>query len=110
MQRVNSGISRNPAQNLMKTLFVDMVLAALFAGGASVAVAQPAVTPGGVVDLASFTSPVVPGGGASIFGTNLAGSTASFGGAQPIPKVVAGTSVNIGNFPAPVTYVSPGLV
>lgn len=90
------------------TLF--MTLVALFAGSAAMAQAQPVVAPGGVVNGASYTSPVVAGGAATIYGTNLASSTVGFAGAQPLPTTLAGTSVQIGGYSAPLYYVSPGQI
>jgi hypothetical protein len=57
-------------------------IVALLAGGPTSALAQPAVSSGGVVNAASFTTQVAAGGAASIFGTNLATTTASSGQPQ----------------------------
>ncbi len=86
--------------------------AVLFAFGIDSALAQPSITSGGVVNCASFTSPVVAGGTASIFGTNLAASATTDGppGTLPVPFALAGTTVQIGNFAAPLYFVSPGQI
>ncbi|MDE3199241.1 MAG: hypothetical protein KGN84_23020, partial [Acidobacteriota bacterium] len=65
----------------------------------------PAVTSGGVVSAASWSSPVAPGQLAAIFGTNLAATTAA--ASAPYPNSLAGTSVTIDGVPAPIQYVSP---
>ena len=81
----------------------------LVAGGA-VGLAQPVpvVNPGGVVNGASYASPVAAGGFASVFGSNLALATISYKGTQPLPESLAGTTVQIGGFAAPEYFVSPG--
>jgi hypothetical protein len=65
---------------LMHSYSAAGVLALLFAGSSTVALAQaPVVNANGVVNGASNTTTVVAGSEASIFGTNLASSTGTFG-------------------------------
>jgi uncharacterized protein (TIGR03437 family) len=74
---------------------------------------QPVSAPlagfGGVVDAASFAAPVAPGALASLFGSQLAGSTAQ---AQtiPLPASLANAGVFVNDAPAPLLYVSPGQI
>jgi len=55
-------------------------LAALFVFVWTAAAATPAITAGGIVPVYSKTSTIQPGEWVSIYGTNLAGSTASWNG------------------------------
>ena len=82
-------------------------LSGFFLSQALIAVAQaPLVEPGGVVDAASFTAPVVPGSLVSIFGANLAPLAAS-AVAIPLPVTLSGVSVTFNGLPAPLLFVSP---
>ncbi|HEV2691142.1 MAG TPA: IPT/TIG domain-containing protein [Bryobacteraceae bacterium] len=77
---------------------------------ASLAVAQtPVVSPGGVVNAASFDAPVSPGSLVSIFGSNLALQTAA-AGAIPLPTSLAGVSVRFNGVLAPLLFVSTGQI
>ena len=61
----------------------------------------------GVVNSASFTGgPVAPGQIISIFGQNLAGSTA-LAKTTPLPTTLEGASVTFNGIPAALFYVSP---
>lgn len=100
----------NSAVSIARAGMNAAVLVVLFATGARTGLAQPVVAPGGVTNGASFSSPVVAGGAASIFGSNLASSTMSYGNVQPVPKSLAGTSVQIGGFAAAEYFVSTGQI
>ena len=65
---------------------------------------QPSI--GGVSDGASFKASIAAGGILSIFGTQLAPTTAT---AQtvPLPTMLAGTTVTFNGVPAPLYFVSP---
>ncbi len=65
----------------------------------------PFVEPGGVVDAATFTAPVVPGSLVSIFGTNLAAAPA-FAGTIPLPPTLGGVTVSFNGMAAPLLFVS----
>ena len=67
----------------------------------------PAVNAGGVLNAGSYTTAgVAPGSIVSIFGTNLAASTAS-AGAIPLPAALSDvTSVTFNNIPAGLYFVS----
>lgn len=66
----------------------------------------PQVTPGGVVNAASYAQPISPGSAVSIFGTNLASAEATASGSS-LPTELGGTSVSINGVKAPLFYVSP---
>jgi uncharacterized protein (TIGR03437 family) len=73
---------------------------------------RPAISAGGVVNGASFSPspvPVSPGSIISIFGVNLAPSTA-LASAVPLPTELAGASVRINGIPAPLFFVSSGQI
>jgi len=71
--------------------------------------APPAISPGGAVNAASFKAKVAPGSLFSVFGSDLATSTASVK-ALPLETSMNGTSVTVGGKPAPLVFVSPGQV
>jgi uncharacterized protein (TIGR03437 family) len=62
-----------------------------------------------VTDSAGYGPRVAPGSLASLFGSGLAGETASASG-FPLPLSLAGASVSIGGVLAPLLYVSPGQI
>ncbi len=66
---------------------------------------RPQVNRDGVVNLASYVSGLAPGGLASIFGRNLA-STAT-ADSTPLPTVLGGVCVTLGNRPMPLLMTSP---
>ena len=81
---------------------------------ASLLAAQtPVIFPGGVVDAASFQkagNAAMPlGYPITIFGSNLASATVS-NATLPLPYDLAGTSVIVGDTPAPLYFVSPGQI
>jgi uncharacterized protein (TIGR03437 family) len=100
----------------MKRILFGLAVCPLLAMGQS-----PAISPGGVVNAASYATgtnidskgvvfPTLPGGAiASIFGTNLAASPQT---AQntPLPRQLAGTSVSVNGIAAPLFYVSPAQI
>ena len=72
-------------------------------------VAFPAISPGGIVDGASFSAPPAPGGIFSIFGANLSSATEAFS-TVPLPTTLAGVSLEINGAAAPLYLVSPGQI
>jgi uncharacterized protein (TIGR03437 family) len=70
-----------------------------------------AVYPGGVVHAASFApaAPLAPGSIISVFGANLAPSPAG-ASTLPLPKTLAGASLQVGGYEAPLFYSSSGQV
>jgi uncharacterized protein (TIGR03437 family) len=70
-------------------------------------VTWPSISPGGVVNGASFTAAVAPGGFTSIYGQLLSPSTASAPSAT-LPSSLAGVTVLVNGQTAPVYYVSAG--
>ncbi len=70
------------------------------------------LNPQGVVNAANsvpFTAGVAPGEVISLYGTNLASSTATTPG-LPFPTTLGGASVTINKTPAPIYYASPTLI
>jgi len=66
----------------------------------------PVINPGGLVGAAGSGSGSAAGGLTSIFGTNLAPSTA-FASAIPLPTTLGGVQVLVNGVAAPLLYVSP---
>ncbi len=66
---------------------------------------QPSITPGGVVPIDSPVNTIESGSWISIYGSNLAATTATWNG--DFPMSLGGTSVTIDNRPAYLWYVSP---
>src|SRR5580658_1377392 len=85
------------------------ILAAIFSLGLAFsprALAQaPLIEQGGIVNGASWSSPVAPGEIVSIFGADLAAAEQS--ASAPLPLNLGGTSVTINGIPAPLAFVSP---
>jgi uncharacterized protein (TIGR03437 family) len=75
------------------------------AGECKSAPAPPTITTGGVVPVCSATPTIQAGSWASIYGNNLAPSTAVWNG--DFPKTLGGVSVTINSKPAYLWYVSP---
>ena len=67
---------------------------------------RPVFPANGVVNGASFAAPLAPGMIASLFGTGLASSTALTSG-TPLPTTLAGASLQMEGFSAPLFFVSP---
>jgi uncharacterized protein (TIGR03437 family) len=66
---------------------------------------SPQISAGGIVNAASFQSPIARGTLASIFGSNLAGGIA--GASQlPLQTTLGGVKVTVAGQPAPLIYVS----
>jgi uncharacterized protein (TIGR03437 family) len=72
----------------------------------SVPGAAPTISSGGVVNAATYTSPLVHGELATLFGTNLA-SGAFTAGSLPLSTTLGGSQITVGGIPAPLYYVSP---
>ncbi|MCX6616826.1 MAG: hypothetical protein NTZ98_12115, partial [Acidobacteria bacterium] len=71
----------------------------------------PAVFPGGVVHAASFApaAPLAPGSIISVFGANLACTNAG-ASSLPLPKSLAGASLQVGDLQVPLFYSSGGQI
>ncbi len=85
------------------------IIIGVFSGAIGVAAqTQPVINANGVVNQATYsaTGGVAPGSVATLFGTNLASST-GYATSLPLPTSLAGTSVTIAGFSAPLFYVSP---
>lgn len=70
------------------------------------AFAPPALNAGGVVNSASFASPVAPGSLVSIFGTGLAGSILGAPGV-PLPLTLAGSALALNAVSVPILAALP---
>ena len=73
---------------------------------------RPLITPGAIVNAASFAPapiPVAPGSIVSLFGVNLAADTVG-ASSVPLPTSLAGVSVRINGTPAPLFFVSPNQI
>ena len=66
---------------------------------------SPQIRSGGVVNSASYKTPLVRGELASIFGSNMAGATTS-AVALPLPTILGGVQVKVNGVAAPLYYVS----
>jgi len=67
---------------------------------------RPTINPGGVVNLASYTTAIAQGGLFSIFGRNL-GDSASFD-STPLPTIMGNSCVTLNNQPLPLIMMSEG--
>jgi uncharacterized protein (TIGR03437 family) len=72
----------------------------------------PVVTPGGVLNAASFQSdaPIAPGGLITIYGTQLADGPGQSFTTTPVPTSLNGTQVRVGGQVLPLFYSSTGQV
>ncbi|HTS64488.1 MAG TPA: metallophosphoesterase [Candidatus Acidoferrales bacterium] len=71
--------------------------------------ATPSISPGGVVNTASYTPDLAPGSLVSIFGQSLAAATQT-ASQYPLPSVLSGTSVTLNGTPLSLFYVSAGQI
>jgi uncharacterized protein (TIGR03437 family) len=85
------------------------VSAALSGTVSAPATATPTVTAQGVVHAASDQGgvPIAPGGLITVYGTNLADGVAQDSG-LPLPQLLSGTQVLLGNQPLPILYTNTG--
>lgn len=73
---------------------------------------QPLITPGAIVNAASFAGPPIPvaaGSIVSLFGVNLAGEVAE-ATAVPLPKSLGNVSVKMNDVELPLFFVSPAQI
>ena len=70
------------------------------------AAVPPQISPGGIVNGASFQGPLARCGLASVVGTNLADAPAS-APSLPLPTTLGGVQVVVNGVAAPLNYVSP---
>lgn len=66
---------------------------------------RPAVNRNGVVNMASYTAAVAPGGLISLFGQNLGAE--EMAGTTPLPTILGGTCITVNNRPLPLIMTSP---
>ena len=79
------------------------------AGSLASAAAPPQISPGGIVNGASFQPPLARCGLASLFGTNLADTPAG-AASLPLPTTLGGAQVLLNAVAAPLLYVSPSQI
>jgi uncharacterized protein (TIGR03437 family) len=70
----------------------------------------PAITPGGVVNAASFAVQVSPGALATVFGSNFLGTGQDAGASLPLPPSLGGVSVTVNGKTAPILFVDSSQV
>jgi uncharacterized protein (TIGR03437 family) len=73
----------------------------------TVSATTPVITPGQVVNAASYLGGLAPGGLATLFGTQLADGTPSIDASNGFPKTAGNVTVSVNNVNAPLIYVSP---
>ena len=73
----------------------------------NVAANTPVITPGSVVNAASFLGDLAPGGLATLTGVNLADAVYPISGDGGFPTSLAGVSVTVNGVAAPLVYLSP---
>jgi len=76
---------------------------------ASTSTGTPAINQGGIVNLATYVSPVAAGSLAAVFGTNLSSGQASYTSA-PLPDTLAGSSFQVAGRSMPLVFASPDQV
>jgi len=81
----------------------------LIATGIASASVPPQISPGGIVNAASYTAPLSRCGLASVFGTNLADTPAS-ATSLPLPTTLGNAQVVVNGTAAPLFYVSPSQI
>jgi len=67
----------------------------------------PVITPGRVVNAASYLGDLAPGGLATLYGSNLADAPQVVTASPNFPTSAAGVSVSVNGVAAPLIYVSP---
>src|SRR5712692_11246364 len=88
------------------------LLLLLLAAAAAALGQKPVISPGGVVNAASYVAGGLTGKAladnsiVSIFGSNLA-STEQAASGFPLPTTLGGTTVTMDGIPVPIFYVSP---
>jgi uncharacterized protein (TIGR03437 family) len=76
------------------------------AGSLASAAVPPQISPGGIVNAASYKSPLARCGIATVFGTNLA-DTPAWAALLPLTTMLGGAQVVVNGVAAPLFYVSP---
>jgi uncharacterized protein (TIGR03437 family) len=74
---------------------------------ATITAATPVITPGRVVNAASYLGTIAPGGLATLYGENLADATYQVSATPNFPTSVGDVTVSVGGVNAPLTFVSP---
>jgi beta-glucosidase len=74
---------------------------------AQISTTTPVITPGRVVNAASYLGDLAPGGLATLYGSNLADAAQLVSASPTFPTSVAGVSVSVNGVAAPLIYISP---
>ena len=80
---------------------------------ATITAATPVITPGRIVNAASYLGAISPGSLATLYGNNLADAVhiePQNPDGQPSPPRVAGVTVSVNGVTAPLIYVSPAQI
>ena len=72
-----------------------------------VSAATPVITPGQVLNAASYLGGLAPGGLATLYGNQLADGTPAISSTGGFPNSAGGVTVSVGGANAPLVYVSP---
>jgi len=70
----------------------------------------PVITPGQVVNAASYLGDLAPGALATVYGNNLADGTSTIVANPSFPNTAGGVSVSVNGVNAPLIYVSPSQI
>lgn len=76
----------------------------------AVSSSTPVITPGRVVNSASYLGALAPGSVATLYGSNLADADHVINGVATFPLSVAGVSVSVNGVNAPLLYVAPNQI
>ena len=70
-------------------------------------VTPPVITPGQIVNAASYLGGLAPGGLATLYGANLADTTPTIDASNGFPTLAGNVTVSVNGVNAPLIYVSP---
>src|ERR1039457_6592339 len=74
---------------------------------AQISTTTPVITPGRVVNAASYLGDLAPGGLATLYGSNLADGTPTIVPGSSFPNLAGGVTVSVNGVNSPLIYVSP---
>jgi uncharacterized protein (TIGR03437 family) len=75
-----------------------------------VAAGTPVITPGGIVNAASYLGTLAPGALATLYGADLADAPQSVGGVDGFPLSASGVTVSVNGVNAALTFLSPSQI
>jgi beta-glucosidase len=76
-------------------------------GATAAQTTTPIITPGGIVNAASYLVNLAPGALATLYGSQLADGTPAIQATSGFPTTAGGVTVSVNNVNAPLIYVSP---